>query len=75
MQALAAWRRDHGHWQAARAYQARRWFQAEVRHGLLAALATRAASAEMERLGGLVEAGQMTPEAAAEAMLGTLRHG
>jgi LAO/AO transport system kinase len=75
MQALAAWRRDHGHWQAARAHQARRWFQAEVRHGLLAALATGEASAEMERLGGLVEAGQMTPEAAAEAMLGTLRHG
>jgi LAO/AO transport system kinase len=73
MQALAAWRREHGHWAAARALQARRWFEAEVRHGLLAALMTGPASAEMARLGRMVEAGQMTPEVAADEMLAALR--
>jgi LAO/AO transport system kinase len=73
MQALAAWRREHGHWAAARALQARRWFEAEVRHGLLAALMTGPASAEMARLGRMVEAGQMTPELAADEMLAALR--
>jgi LAO/AO transport system kinase len=73
MQALAAWRREHRHWAAARALQARRWFEAEVRHGLLAALMTGPASAEMARLGRMVEAGQMTPEVAADEMLAALR--
>ena len=73
MQALAAWRREQGHWASARALQARRWFEAEVRHGLLAALMTGTASAEMARLGRLVEAGQMTPEVAADEMLAALR--
>jgi LAO/AO transport system kinase len=69
MQALAAWRRDGGHWQARRAAQARHAFEDEVRHGLLAALANKAAQAEMARLGQAVEAGQTTPEAAAASLL------
>ncbi len=39
MQALAEWRRAQGHWGRVRAEQARHWFEEEVRHGLLAALA------------------------------------
>lgn len=69
MQALAAWRRDSGHWQARRAAQARRAFEEEVRHGLLAALASKPVRAEMERLGQAVEAGHTTPEAAAASLL------
>ena len=69
MQALAAWRRERGHWQARRAAQARHAFEAEVHHGLLAALATGPARAGMDRLGRAVETGQMTPEAAAAGLL------
>jgi LAO/AO transport system kinase len=75
MQALAGWRRDKGHWQARRASQARHAFEEEVRHGLLAALATGPARAEMDRLGRAVESGQTTPEAAAASLLQLLgRH-
>ncbi len=73
MRALVAWRRAEGHWRTTRAHQARRWFEAEVRHGLLAALAAPAARAEMARFGRLVEAGEVTPEAAARDMLAALR--
>jgi LAO/AO transport system kinase len=75
MQALEEWRRDRGHWQARRAAQARHAFEDEVRHGLLAALATGPARAEMDRLGQAVETGQTTPEAAAASLLQLLgRH-
>jgi LAO/AO transport system kinase len=69
MQTLAAWRREKGHWQARRAAQARHAFEEEVRHGLLAALATGPARTEMDRLGRAVETGQTTPEAAAASLL------
>ena len=74
MQALVSWRREQGHWQASRAHQARRWFEAEVQHGLLSALSAGPASAEMARLGGMVEGGQITAEAAASQMLAALRN-
>lgn len=38
MRALSEWRREHGHWDARRANQARHWFEEEVRQGLLKAL-------------------------------------
>jgi LAO/AO transport system kinase len=72
MQALAAWRREHGHWAARRADQARHWFEEEVRHGLLAALAREPALGVMQRLGANVAAGSLTPEAAAAEMLSLL---
>jgi LAO/AO transport system kinase len=72
MQALVRFRRDGGHWAARRTLQARRWFEAEVRHGLLAALATPGARAQLDRLGRAVAAGQSSPEAAAADMLGWL---
>ncbi len=75
MQALARWRQDHGHWASRRAGQARHWFEEEVRHGLLAALAREPARGIMTRLGEKVAAGELTPEAAAGEMLGLLGRG
>lgn len=72
MQALADWRRAHGHWQAARAAQARRWFEAEVRQGLLALLTREPTRGVMARLGAAVEAGETPPEAAAAEVLALL---
>ncbi|MFV0492448.1 MAG: methylmalonyl Co-A mutase-associated GTPase MeaB [Pseudorhodobacter sp.] len=74
MQVLNEWRREHGHWQGRRATQARHWFEAEVRQGLLAALDMdpdiRAAMAET---GARVASGQEGPEAAAAAMLARIK--
>ena len=75
MQSLADWRRSHGHWSTRRADQARHWFEAEVRHGLLSALAREPAKGIMARLGDQVAEGRATPEAAAAEMLGLLGRG
>lgn len=72
MQALADWRKAQGHWQARRAAQARHWFEEEVRQGLLAVLAQGPARGRLADLGGEVEAGRLTPEAAAAEMLRAL---
>ncbi|MHA6346519.1 methylmalonyl Co-A mutase-associated GTPase MeaB [Roseivivax sp. CAU 1761] len=69
MQALAEWRRESGHWQRRRAEQARYWFEAEVREGLLARLRREPVKGAMADLAGRVEAGEMTPAAAAESLL------
>lgn len=74
MQTLAAWRRDHGHWDRTRAQQAAHWFEHEVREGLLARLrddpAVRAAMADQARA---VADGLATPTAAARDILSKLR--
>lgn len=73
MQALATWRKDNGHWATRRADQARGWFEAEVRAGLLARLtADPAVAAELARLGDAVERGAHAPGAAAAEVLGRL---
>lgn len=73
MQALAAWRRAQGHFAARRAEQARHWFEAEVREGLLARLeADPAAKARMRALGGSVAEGRIAASAAAAEMLAAL---
>lgn len=69
IQTLADWRRSHGHWQTRRANQARQWFEAEVRHGLLAALSREPASGLMSALGDAVATGAKSPEAAAAELL------
>lgn len=69
MQALADWRQAHGHWQARRAAQARHWFEEEVQQGLLAVLTQGPARGRLADLGAEVEAGRLTPEAAAAEML------
>ena len=70
---LAGWRRDNGHWDARRAAQGRRWFEEDVRNGLLARLvADTNLNARMETLGRAVEAGERTPGAAAAEVLDAL---
>ena len=73
MQALADWRREQGHWDARRAEQGRRWFEEDVRNGLLARLlADPDLKKRMERLGHAVETGGRTPGAAAAEVLDAL---
>ncbi|MEE4118350.1 MAG: methylmalonyl Co-A mutase-associated GTPase MeaB [Paracoccaceae bacterium] len=73
MQALADWRKEHGHWDRRRAEQARGWFDYEVRQGLLARLTSDPDTrARMARLGEAVAAGETSVTAAAEEMLGAL---
>ena len=70
MQALADWRRDEGHLDRRRAAQARRWFEEEVRQGLLARLTSDPdIRARMADLGAAVEEGRTTPAAAAAGIL------
>ena len=74
MQALARWRREHGHWQSRRAEQARHWFEQEVRSGLLAQMdASPEMRARMADLGAEVAAGRISPDAAAVTMLAALK--
>lgn len=73
MLALADWRRDTGHWDRIRAAQARFWFEAEVREGLLARLRREPVRGAMQALATRVEAGEITAAAAATELLdGTL---
>ncbi len=69
MQTLIAWRKAQGHWDRTRAAQARHWFEAEVREGLLAALAREPQKGLMSSLGDRVASGDLSPEAAATEML------
>ncbi len=73
MTALAEWRKAQGYWTTRRADQARGWFEAEVRAGLLARLtADPAVAAELARLGEAVAEGRQAPGAAAAEVLGRL---
>ena len=76
MQALVAWRRAHGHWAARRAAQALHWFQAEVREGLLAAVAARTdIAAAIAALGKAVAEGRQSPDRAAAEVLAVIGRG
>ena len=73
MQALAGWRRDHGHWQIRRAEQARKWFEDEVREGLLAKVTRDPVMvAQRELLATAVMRGDLSPAMAASDMLSAL---
>ena len=72
MQTLAAWRKDHGHWDRTRAAQARHWFEEEVRQGLLSALTREPQKGLMKSLGARVATGDLSPEDAAAQMLDLL---
>ncbi|MFV0302977.1 MAG: methylmalonyl Co-A mutase-associated GTPase MeaB [Paracoccus sp. (in: a-proteobacteria)] len=74
MRNLVGWRRAHGHFDTNRARQARYWFQAEVRAGLLSRLDTPEARARLEELGEAVAHGRTAPGLAAAEMLDWL-HG
>jgi len=73
MERLTGWRRETGHFAAARADQARYWFREEVRSGLLARLERGAAKARMAELSEAVARGEAAPVAAAREMLASLR--
>jgi LAO/AO transport system kinase len=74
MQALAEWRRTHGHWDKTRAAQAAHWFTQEVREGLLARLTRDAeVKALMRDRAEAVARGEATATAAARAVLDRLR--
>jgi GTPase len=73
MQELVGWRRTNGHFDRARAEQARFWFEQDVRQALLAQLQTAPARAEMEALGAAVARGDMPASRAARQMIDRLR--
>jgi LAO/AO transport system kinase len=72
MQALTEWRKDNGHWERARAQQARYWFDQEVRQALLARLETPEARARMDALSDSVAGGGVSPADAAGQMLAAI---
>ncbi|MBU2963269.1 methylmalonyl Co-A mutase-associated GTPase MeaB [Citreicella sp. C3M06] len=71
MRALQAWRRENGHFARRRAEQARFWFEAEVREGLLARLRREPVKGAMAAFAARVEAGEITAAAAADELLAT----
>ena len=73
MQVLTDWRREHGHWDARRADQARYWFDQEVRQALLAQLDAPDARDVMARLSQAVAQGEVSPTVAAREMLARLK--
>lgn len=73
MQALADWRRGHGHFDRIRAEQARDWFLSELRAGLLAQLESPAARARIDDLGCRVAQGALPAGQAAAEVLDWLR--
>ena len=72
MQALAAWRREHGHWDAARAAQAKHWFLEEIRQNLLASLTAEPMRGILNGLGDQVACGDLRPELAAARALAAM---
>ncbi|AGT09734.1 methylmalonyl Co-A mutase-associated GTPase MeaB [Paracoccus aminophilus] len=72
---LANWRREHGHFDRRRAEQARHWFLAELRAGLLARLEEPTTRQELHRLGDAVARGEISPGHAASQMLEQLGQG
>ena len=74
MTELAGFRKDTGYWATRRADQARRWFEDEVRQGLLQRLQQDAgAQKAMQRLGDDVAHGGRAPRAAAAEVLARLK--
>jgi LAO/AO transport system kinase len=72
MQALAAWRKQGGHWDANRAAQSKHWFHEEIRQTLLASLTAEPLRGILNQLGDEVAAGQTRPELAAARALAAM---
>ena len=66
---LVEWRKAESHWTAARAEQARFWFEQELRQALLAQLERGDTKADVAKLGDAVASGRMSPALAAQEML------
>jgi LAO/AO transport system kinase len=75
MQALAAWRRENGHWDLARAAQAKHWFHEEIRQNLLASLMAEPLRGILDGLGDAVARGDLRPELAAARALAAMGRG
>ncbi len=75
MTRLNDWRHAQGHFRTRRAEQARQWFMAELRAGLLAALDQPETRARLRETGDSVAAGDAEPAAAAAQMLDWLGAG
>ena len=76
IQALAAFRKESGHWSKRRSEQARGWFEDEVRQGLLRRLQEDpGAEIAMRHLSDAVASGQRTPGAAAAEVLERIKRG
>ena len=74
MQTLADFRRETGNWADRRARQATRWFEDEVRQGLLARLRDDSSSdTAMTELGRAVSRGDRSPSSAAAEVLRRLK--
>jgi LAO/AO transport system kinase len=74
MQTLVQWRRDKSVWTATREAQSAYWFGEDVRNGLLDMLQNDPQTAvSMKAAEHAVKAGQTSPTAAAEQVLGPLR--
>ncbi|GGE47528.1 methylmalonyl Co-A mutase-associated GTPase MeaB [Actibacterium pelagium] len=74
MQALADWRRENGHFDTRRADQSRKWFEEEVRLGLLARLERDPEMrARLAALGDRVADGEASVAGAAADMLAALK--
>ena len=69
---LVKWRRAYGHLDEVRAAQARRWFEEEVRRGLLERIETPQLRARIVRVGKEVEEGAISVSAAAHRLLRSL---
>ena len=72
MQTLTQWRREHGHFAARRAAQARFWFEAELKQSLLARLDREPMKGLVRSLGHAVEEGVKSPSQAADEVLSQL---
>jgi len=75
MQALTAWRRDHGFWEGTRAEQAQFWFHEDVRQRLLAQLELPANRAALQMLSADVAQGKADPSTAAQDFVDGLKRG
>ena len=69
---LAEWRRAHGHLDEMRAAQARRWFEEEVRRGLLERIETPQLRDRIAKAGKEVEEGAISVSTAARRLLRSL---
>lgn len=72
MQYLEEWRRSQGHFATRRADQARHWFMAELRAGILAQLEQPHIQHQLHDLGDAVARGDLAPDQAATQMLDQL---
>ena len=71
---LADWRREQGHWQTNRARQEQRWFEEELKRGLLARLDADTDVRKLRaQLADEIAARRISPEAAARRVLDQLR--